>query len=90
MERVMTEAKKHGVAMEVNSYPDRLDLNDLHCALAKEMGVMLAISTDSHAAGQLGNILYGVHTARRGWIEKGDVLNTRPLKAVMKLLKKGR
>ena len=90
MERVLEEAKKHGVAMEVNSYPDRLDLNDLHCKLAREMGVTLAISTDSHAAHQLGNIIYGVHTARRGWVEKDDVLNARPLKAVMKFLKRVR
>jgi len=89
MERVMAAAKQRSVAMEVNSYPDRLDLNDLHCKLAKDMGVMLAISTDSHGPNQLGNILYGVHTARRGWIEKDDVLNARPLKEVMKILRKG-
>lgn len=90
MEKVMAEAKKRSVAMEVNSYPDRLDLNDLHCRLARDTGVLLAISTDSHSPGQLGNILYGVHTARRGWIEKKGVLNARPLKEVMKFLNKGR
>lgn len=89
MEKVLEAAKKNGVAMEVNSYPDRLDLNDLHCSLAREMGVRLAISTDSHGPHQFDNIVYGVHTARRGWVEKGDVLNTKTLKGVLKFLKKG-
>ncbi len=88
MERVMIEAKRHGVALEVNSYPDRLDLNDVHCRLARDKGATIAISTDSHATYHLDNIVYGVHTARRGWIEKGDVLNAKPLKEVMRFLKR--
>jgi DNA polymerase (family 10) len=89
MEEVMREAGSHGVAMEINSYPERLDLNDVHCRLAKDMGVMVAVSTDAHAARTLGNMRYGVHTARRGWIEKKDVINTRPLGELRKILKRG-
>ncbi len=88
LEKVMAEAKKHNTALELNSYPDRLDLNDVHCMLAKEKGVLVAISTDSHSIHHLGNIEYGIHTARRGWLEKKDVLNTRPLAELIKTLKK--
>ncbi|MBI5970379.1 MAG: DNA polymerase/3'-5' exonuclease PolX [Deltaproteobacteria bacterium] len=82
MEAVMDEAKKHGVALELNSYPERLDLNDVYCKRAKEKGLLVAISTDSHSIAHLSNIAYGVHAARRGWLEKKDVLNTRGLKEV--------
>ena len=78
MEKVLDAAKKHGVAMECNSYPDRLDLKDTHLRMARERGVKIVISTDSHAAGNLKFMKYGVLTARRGWIEKKDVLNTLP------------
>jgi len=86
--KVMAEAKKYNTSLELNSYPDRLDLNDSHCMLAKEKGVLVAISTDSHSIHHLGNIEYGIHTARRGWLEKKDVLNARPLDELMKILKK--
>lgn len=85
--KVMAEAKKYNTSLELNSYPDRLDLNDSHCMLAKEKGVLVAISTDSHSIHHLGNIEYGIHTARRGWLEKKDVLNTRPLAELLKILK---
>ncbi len=89
IEQVVLAARKYGVLLEVNSHPERLDLKDSHCRLARDSGVMLAISTDLHAKDQLDNVSYGVHTARRGWVEKKDVLNTRPLKELMRLLKKG-
>ena len=88
MEKLLEAAKKHNVAMEVNAYPDRLDLNDIYCKLAKDMGVMLVISTDTHMKLHMDNIRFGVNTARRGWVEKKDVLNTRPLSEVLKLLRK--
>ncbi len=88
MEAVMDEAKKYGVALELNSYPDRLDLNDIHLRLAKKIGVLVAISTDAHSTAHFDNITYGIHTARRGWLEKKDVLNTRPLKELLKILKR--
>lgn len=90
MEKVMDEAKKYGVAIELNSYPDRLDMNDIHCALARDKGVLTAISTDAHSINHLQNIHYGIHTARRGWLEKEHVLNARPLKELQKLFKKGK
>jgi len=79
MEKVLDAAKKHGVAMESNAYPDRLDLKDVHLRMAKERGVKIVISTDSHTTANLGYMKYGVETARRGWIEKKEVINTLPL-----------
>ena len=87
MKKVMEAAKRNNVIMELNAYPDRLDLNDIHCKLAKDIGVMVAISTDSHNKMQMENIRFGVYTARRGWLEKEDILNTRPLNDVLKMLK---
>jgi DNA polymerase (family 10) len=79
MDRVMQAAKDHGVCLELNAFPERLDLNDIYCRKAKEMGVRVAISTDSHSIAQLDNMRYGVATARRGWLEAQDVLNTMGL-----------
>jgi DNA polymerase (family 10) len=79
MEKIFDAAAKHGVAMECNAYPDRLDLKDLHLRMARQRGVKIVISTDSHAASHLTYMKYGVITARRGWIEKKDVINTLPL-----------
>jgi len=76
MERILKEARARGVAMECNSQPDRLDLRDTHLRMAKEAGVKIVISTDAHSTTNLSLIEYGVRTARRGWIEPGDVLNT--------------
>jgi DNA polymerase (family 10) len=88
MRRLMEGAKRHRVVLELNSYPDRLDLNDVNLRLAKETGVMVAISTDSHSARHLENIAFGVHTARRGWLEKDDIINTRSLKDLLRILKR--
>jgi len=79
MERVLDAARTNGVAMECNSYPDRLDLKDSYLRMAKERGVRIVISTDSHTTANLEFIRYGVQMARRGWLEKKDVLNTLPL-----------
>jgi DNA polymerase (family 10) len=79
MEAVLDACAKHGVVMECNAYPDRLDLCDVHLRLAKQRGVKIVISTDSHTTGNLKYMKYGVTTARRGWIEKTDVINTLPL-----------
>jgi DNA polymerase (family 10) len=89
MERLMETAKDTGTVMELNSFPDRLDLNDMHCRMAKDYGVPIAISTDSHDATQMGAVIkYGVATARRGWLEAKDVVNTRGLEKMIKLLKR--
>jgi DNA polymerase (family X) len=79
IEKVLAAAAQAGVAMECNAYPDRLDLCDVHLRLAKQSGVKIVISTDSHSTGNLKFMKYGVITARRGWIEKKDVINTLPL-----------
>ena len=79
MEKILDAAKKHEVAMECNAYPDRLDLKDVHLRMARERGVKIVISTDSHTTANLRYMKYGVETARRGWIEKKEVINTLPL-----------
>ncbi|MGA8503781.1 MAG: DNA polymerase/3'-5' exonuclease PolX [Candidatus Sulfotelmatobacter sp.] len=76
MDAVLTSAAKHKVAMELNSYPDRLDLNDVHLRQAKQKGVKIVINTDSHHTSHLDKIRYGILQARRAWLTKDDVLNT--------------
>jgi DNA polymerase (family X) len=88
MERVLKEAKKRGCFVEINAHPDRLDLNDIHCRMAKEIGVKIAISTDAHHINDLDYMRFGVDQGRRGWLEPDDVLNTRSLTELKKLLKK--
>ena len=81
MERVLDAAHKHGVMMECNASPERLDLKDTHLRMAKDRGVKIVISTDAHTTRGLQAMRYGVQMARRGWIEKKDVINTlRPRK----------
>ena len=87
MEAVLKEAAKYGVAMEINAYPLRLDLNDLHVKMAREYGVPLVINTDAHVLSQLDFMRYGVSVARRGWVEKKDVLNALPYEQLVKRLK---
>ena len=88
MERIVDAAKDRGCFLEVNASPSRLDLNDIHCRLAKERGVMVAISTDAHSKAQLKQIRFGIDQARRGWLEKDDVLNTRTWAGLKKLMKR--
>jgi DNA polymerase (family X) len=78
MEKILEACAKRGVAMECNSYPDRLDLKDVHLRMCKERGVKVVISTDSHNTANLSFIRFGVTMARRGWLEKHDVMNTLP------------
>lgn len=87
LEKVFSAAKSSRVAMEVNSFPDRLDLRDVHCRLAKDSHVMLSIGTDAHRVEQLEFIKYGITTARRGWISDSDVLNTMGAKELSSFLK---
>jgi len=76
MEAVLAAAAQNKVAMELNAYPDRLDLNDRHLRMAKERGVKIVINTDSHHTSHMEKIKYGVLQARRAWLTKDDVLNT--------------
>ena len=82
LEAVMDAAARSGTALEVNAYPNRMDLNGAYARMAKEKGCMLAIDTDSHAHGQLGNMRFGVGLARRGWLEPDQVVNCWPLDRV--------
>jgi DNA polymerase (family 10) len=88
MDEVLKAAARLGVAMEINAYPDRLDLKDVHARRAKELGVKLMINTDAHSAEQLELMCFGVATARRGWIEAKDVLNAQPLSQLRRQLRR--
>jgi len=86
MDKIMDACKANGKVLELNAYPERLDLSDLNCRKAKEKGVKIAISTDAHADAHLEWMKFGVATARRGWIEPEDVINALPLSKLLKLL----
>jgi DNA polymerase (family 10) len=88
MEKIIEAALERDCFLELNAQPDRLDLNDHHCRLAKEMGLKLAISTDAHHSEGLRNMKYGVYQARRGWLSRDDVINTRKVADLLKLLKR--
>ena len=88
MEKVFKEAKNTNTAIEINAHPDRLDLNDIGCRRAKELGIMITIGTDAHAASHLDYMHLGVSVARRGWLQKKDVLNTYPWTEARKRLKR--
>jgi len=83
MEEVMEAASRFGRALEINAYFERLDLNDVYSRKAKEMGIRLAIGTDTHHLDQMWMMSLGIAVARRGWLESKDVLNTLPLKGIL-------
>jgi DNA polymerase (family 10) len=87
MDAVLTAAAKNKVAMELNSYPDRLDLNDVHLRQAKQRGVRIVINTDSHHTSHLEKIRYGILQARRAWLTTDDVLNTLSMERFAKAMK---
>ncbi len=87
MDAILKCAAKHKVAMELNSYPDRLDLNDIHLRQAREHGVKIVINTDSHHTSHLAKIHYGILQARRAWLTKEDVLNTLPADKFAQVMK---
>jgi len=86
VEQLVEAARKTGTILEVNAAPERLDLKDVHVRLAKESGVLLAVNTDAHSTSQLRYMVLGVGTARRGWAEAKDVVNTRPLHELLELV----
>jgi DNA polymerase (family X) len=88
LERIIEAANERGCFLEINANPDRLDLSDSHCKMAKDMGLKLAVSTDAHSVADMDFIRYGVDQARRGWLESGDIINTRSLKQLRKMLKR--
>ena len=87
LERVLAAARERGRILEVNAHPDRLDLDDRGCRMAKEAGVRLAISTDAHRVADLDLMRFGIDQARRGWLEPDDVVNTRRLADLRQLLR---
>jgi len=89
VDAVLKAAAQRKVAMELNAYPDRLDLCDRHLRLAKQYGVKIVINTDSHHTSHLEKIRYGVLQARRAWLTKEDVLNTLPMQTFAKAMKHG-
>ena len=85
LKEIIQAAIEEGVVLEINAYPDRLDLRDADARMAKEMGAKLAISTDAHSVPQMEVMKFGVFTARRGWVEAKDVINTLPLGELLKI-----
>jgi DNA polymerase (family 10) len=90
MEKVFSAAKEAGKAIELNAYPLRLDINDTYTKRAKEMNIPIMINTDTHVIQQFDFMIYGVSIGRRGWLEKGDVINTLNTENLLKWLKKTR
>lgn len=88
LEKIIQAAAERGVVIELNAQPDRLDLPHTYCKLAAEIGVKIAISSDAHSTLGLNRMKGGITEARRGWLKKEDVINTRPLKQMLKLLRK--
>lgn len=90
LEKVIDAAIANGVALEINAQPHRLDLSDSHARLARDRGAQLAINSDAHEVAALGFTRWGILTARRAWLTKDDVINTRPLKAFRAGLRRNR
>jgi DNA polymerase (family 10) len=90
LEQIFRAARETGTALEINSYPNRLDLSDGNSKRAKEHGIKISIASDSHTLGHFDYLEYGLHTARRGWLEKEDVLNTLPTEELLKVLREKR
>jgi DNA polymerase (family X) len=86
LEKILQRAKEYGCVMELNAHPARLDLNDVHCKLAKDMGVKIAISTDAHSIYDFSYMRFGIWQARRGWLEAKNVINTYSLANLRKIL----
>jgi len=88
LEAILQAAAKHGKMIEINAHPVRLDLDWIHCKRARALGVQLVINPDAHSTAELEYLPYGVNVARRGWLTKGDVFNTRTRAQVEKYFRK--
>jgi len=86
-DKILRVAKETGTTLEINSFPERLDLKDTNIRKAKEVGVKMVINTDSHRRDQMRFIEFGIAQARRGWAEKEDIINTQPLEKLLNFLK---
>jgi DNA polymerase (family 10) len=90
MQEVIRAAARTGTAIEINAHPARLDLDAASCRAAAAAGVMISIGTDAHVLSELDYMTYGVGTARRGWLTKANILNTRSARGLLSLLRKKR
>jgi DNA polymerase (family 10) len=90
MSRIIRHARDRHCYLELNAHPERLDLLDTHCQLAREEGVLISINSDAHSSADFDNLRFGIGQARRGWLEKKDVLNTRSLTTLRSLLSASR
>ena len=88
MEELIATAKHTGTVMEIDAYPDRLDLKDEHIRLCVEAGVKMSIDSDAHSPTHFPYLEYGIAQARRGWANKADIINAWPLEKMLKFLKK--
>ena len=88
MERVIEAAKQRGCFLEMNAQPERLDLNDIFCKAARDAGVLVSIDSDAHSTSELDFLTYGVGQARRGWLRRQDVLNSRSTPELLPFLKR--
>lgn len=88
LEKFILAAKQLNKILEINAQPERMDLSGIYCRMAKDAGVKMVISTDAHSISQLGYMKFGLGQARRGWLEKSDVLNTLALVELKNLFKR--
>ena len=87
MEKILKTAKGTGTILEINSWPERLDLKDIYIKMAKKIGVKMIINTDSHQKDQMHFIEFGIAQARRGWAEREDIINTKPIDELLRYFK---
>ncbi|MGZ3241978.1 MAG: PHP domain-containing protein, partial [Burkholderiaceae bacterium] len=86
MQRIIRHAKQRGCFLELNAQPSRLDLTDVYCMMAKEEGALISINSDAHSIFDFDDLQYGIGQARRGWLEKENVLNTRSIAQLKQML----
>jgi DNA polymerase (family 10) len=87
LDRILAAAQATGTVLEINSYPERLDLNDVNVHICKSLGIKMVINTDAHQVDQLRLMRFGIAQARRGWAEKEDIINAWPVDKLLKMLK---
>jgi len=87
VDKIINEAKNNNTCLEIDAFPDRLDLKDEHIKKAIEKGVKLSIDSDSHSINHLNYLKFGIAQARRGWVTKNDIINTKPWPEMLKQLK---
>jgi DNA polymerase (family 10) len=87
LDKIFEAARATGTVLEINAYPERLDLNDLNIHICKSLGIKMVINTDAHQVDQLRLMRFGIAQARRGWAEKEDIINAWPVEKLLQMLK---